>query len=313
MASGIFGQDKEPLHGRAEAAREAAERVSLAFPALLVEAERIAQTVAHGIHGRRRAGTGETFWQYKQYRFGDSTSSIDWRRSARSDEVFVRENEWEAANTVWLWSNINASMEFKSHLSDVSKKERSIIITLALANLLLQAGERVGLMGAAEPPSHHMAAMRRFAHFLTDEAATSEDLPPSVRIPRFSTVVLVGDFLQPIEEINHRLGELAGRDIQGHILQVLDPAEETLPYQGRKEFAEISGPLKLTIGKVEGLRGAYHEKVEAHRRELSHLCRRLGWTFGVHHTDVSPHQALLSLYGRLSGDFATGRASAGGS
>ncbi len=312
MASGASGQGKEPPHGRAEAARDAAERVSSAFPALLVEAERIAQTVAHGIHGRRRAGTGETFWQYKQYRVGDSASAIDWRRSARSDEVFVRENEWEAANTVWLWTNVNASMDFKSHLSDISKKERSVIITLALANLLLQAGERVGILGSPEPPSHHTAAMRRFAHFLTDEAITSDELPPAARISRFSTVVLVGDFLQPIEDISQRLGDLAGRDIQGHIVQVLDPAEETLPYQGRKEFAEISGPLKLTIGKVEGLRGAYHEKVEAHRRELGHLCRRLGWTFGVHHTDVSPHQALLSLYGRLSGDFATGRASVAG-
>lgn len=312
MALGTFGQGKEPPHGRAEAARDAAERVSSAFPALLVEAERIAQTVAHGIHGRRRAGTGETFWQYKQYRFGDSASAIDWRRSARSDEVYVRENEWEAANTVWLWTNVNASMEFKSHLSEISKKERAVIVTLALANLLLQAGERVGMLGLTHPPSHHLAAMRRFAHYLTDDTTTSDDLPPSVRIPRFSTVVLVGDFLQPIEDINQRFGELAGRDIQGHVVQILDPAEETLPYEGRKEFAEISGPLKLTIGKVEGLRGAYHEKVEAHRKELNHLCRRLGWTFAVHHTDVSPHQALLSLYGRLSGDFATGRASVGG-
>ncbi len=312
MASGTFGQGDEPPHGPAEATREAAERVASAFPALLVEAERIAQTVAHGIHGRRRAGTGETFWQYKQYRTGDSVAAIDWRRSARSDEVYVRENEWEAANTVWLWSNLSRSMEFKSHLAEVSKKERGVIITLALANLLLQAGERVGILGSAEPPSHHRGEMGRFAHYFTDAATASEELPPAVRIPRFSTMVLVGDFLQPIDEINQRFGELAGRDIKGHVVQVLDPAEETLPYQGRKEFAEISGPLKLTIGKVEGLRGAYHEKVETHRKELSHLCRRLGWTFGVHRTDVSPHQALLSLYGRLSGDFATGRASGSG-
>ena len=140
-------QGKEPPHGRAEAARDAAERVSSAFPALLVEAERIAQTVAHGIHGRRRAGTGETFWQYKQYRVGDSASAIDWRRSARSDEVYVRENEWEAANTVWLWTNVNASMEFKSHLSEISKKERGVIITLALANLLLASRRARGNAG----------------------------------------------------------------------------------------------------------------------------------------------------------------------
>ena len=102
MALGGFAQRRPPDRDRGDTLREAAERASAAFPALLVEAERIAQTVAFGVHGRRRSGTGETFWQYKHYRFGDSTSAIDWRRSARSDDVYVRENEWEAANTVWL-------------------------------------------------------------------------------------------------------------------------------------------------------------------------------------------------------------------
>ena len=311
MAFSITGQSPTP-HGRTEAVREAAEHAASAFPALLVEAERIAQTVAHGIHGRRRAGVGETFWQYKQYSFGDSAGSIDWRRSARSDDVYIRENEWEAANTVWMWTCLHQCMEFKSHLAEGPKRDRSILITLALAHLLLQAGERVGFMGSPNPPSHHRAAMRRFARYLVRDAEEGEYLPPSVRIPRFSTMVLAGDFLAPLDEIADRFGELAGRDIQGHVIQILDPAEETLPYEGRKEFAEIGGQLKPTIGKVEGLRGEYHQKVEEHRRELSAICRRLGWTFAVHHTDTSPHHALLSLYGRLSGDLSTGRSGAVG-
>lgn len=311
MVFSTLGQKDTP-HGKTEAVREAAEQAASAFPALLVEAERIAQTVAHGIHGRRRSGTGETFWQYKQYRFGDSAATIDWRRSARSDDIFVRENEWEAANTVWLWVCLNPCMEFKSHLAQGTKRDRAILITLALSHLLLQAGERVGILGSPTPPSPHRAAMRRFARYFTHDATDDGILPPVIQIPRFSTMILAGDFLEPIDEIADRFGELAGRDIRGHVLQVLDPAEETLPYEGRKEFAQVGGPLKLTIGKVEGLRGEYHQKVEEHRRELSAICRRLGWTFAVHHTDASPHHALLSFYGRLSGDFASGRAAGAG-
>lgn len=293
--------------------RERAEALSSAFPALLIEADRVAQTVAHGLHGRRRAGIGETFWQYRRYREGDPASAIDWRRSARSENTFIRENEWEAANTVWLWCDLTHSMDFSSHLCDITKRDRAIIITLALANLLLRAGERVGLLGAELAPSVHRYAVRPMARWMTDTgiAKAENGLPPETKLQRFSTCVLIGDFLQPIDHIAERLGEIAGDDIMGHIVQVLDPAEETLPYQGRKEFVEMNGPLKLTIGRVEELREAYQQKISDHRADLSALARRLGWSFTVHHTDASPHQALLGLYGHMSGDFATGRANWG--
>ena len=73
------------------------------LPDLLLEADRISSTVAHGIHGRRRAGPGETFWQFRQYGSLDSATLIDWRRSASSDQLYVREREWEAAHTVLVW------------------------------------------------------------------------------------------------------------------------------------------------------------------------------------------------------------------
>ena len=269
--------------------------------------------MAHGLHGRRRAGIGETFWQYRRYREGDPASTIDWRRSARSENTYIRENEWDAANTVWLWCDLTTSMDFHSHLVEISKRDRAIVLTLALANLLLRGGERVGLLGAEMAPSVHRYAIRPMARWMTDTgvAQADEGLPPETRLRRFSTCVLIGDFLQPIDHIAHRLGEIAGEDVKGHIVQVLDPAEETLPYHGRKEFVEMNGPLKLTIGRVEELRGAYQEKIEPHRAGLSALARRLGWSFTVHHTDTPPQRVLLSLYGHLSGDFATGRANWG--
>ena len=83
-----------------------AESFSQKLPPLLVKAERVAATVMLGVHGRKRAGPGENFWAYRNYSFGDSTQRIDWHKSSKSDSVFIRENEWEAANTLWLWSNL---------------------------------------------------------------------------------------------------------------------------------------------------------------------------------------------------------------
>src|SRR3954465_1655313 len=84
------------------------------MPRLVLEARRIAATVIHGLHGRRRAGSGENFWQYRRFVFGEPARRVDWRRSARDDHLYVREQEWEAAHTVWIWPDRSPSMAFQS-------------------------------------------------------------------------------------------------------------------------------------------------------------------------------------------------------
>src|SRR5215472_8820812 len=91
-----------------------AEQAAAALPPLLVAATRVAATVAQGVHGRRRVGQGETFWQFRQYQPGDSAQRIDWRESAKSQRLYVRETEWEAAQSVWLWRDASASMDYAS-------------------------------------------------------------------------------------------------------------------------------------------------------------------------------------------------------
>src|SRR5580692_11962120 len=75
--------------------------LAAAMPRLILEARRVAATVLHGSHGRRRVGPGENFWQYRRFVSGEPASRVDWRRSARDDHLYVREREWEAAHTVW--------------------------------------------------------------------------------------------------------------------------------------------------------------------------------------------------------------------
>ena len=285
-------------------ARDEAEKLAASLPDLLVEADRIAMTITQGLHGRRRAGIGETFWQYRRYNESDTASAIDWRRSARAQHTYVRENEWEAANTVYLWVDLTASMGFRSHIADVTKRARALVITLALSNLLIGAGERVSVLGSGLTPSPHRTTTRKIGNWLVtdglEQAKTNDGLPPLQQVSRFSNIVLIGDFLAHADDVSERLIKLAGDNITGHLLQVLDPAEETLPYEGRKEFTEVAGPLKLTIGRVEGLRSAYQKKFSDHRQEIAALARRIGWSFNVHHTDASPHRALLSLYSMMS-------------
>lgn len=276
-----------------------ADLASRALPPLLVEAERIAATVIQGIHGRKRAGPGESFWQYRPYGFGDSTSRIDWRKSARSAHVFIRENEWEAANTLWLWSNPSTSMDFKSHLSNVTKRDRAYLLALALASLAVRAHERVGLLGGPQRPGHARGALAPMATWLLQNEGGR--LPVAQQLQRFSTAVLISDFYDPVAEIETAIRSLAGRGVSGHIVQVVDPAEEALPYVGRVEFRDMDGPLKFLAGKTENLREAYVEKFRGHREAVRKIAGSLQWTFTVHHTDQSPARLLMSLHGLIGG------------
>ena len=273
-----------------------------ALPPLLVEAERIAATVILGEHGRNRAGPGESFWQYRPYSFGDSTQRIDWHKSARSDRVFIRENEWEAANTLWVWSSPSVSMTFRSHLSGVTKRERAQLLTLAIASLAVRAQERVSALGSPYAPDHTRSQLVKIADwFLKHEGPA---LPAFARMPRFSSAVLAGDFFDSADDIARAITPVAEAGVKGHLVQVVDPAEETLPYAGRVEFHDMAGPLKFLSSKAETLREAYAEKLAAHRAALRELCRRIGWSFVIHRTDESPTRTLLALHALISGEAA---------
>jgi uncharacterized protein (DUF58 family) len=276
-----------------------AHSIAARMPALLVEAQRVAHTVTHGTHGRRRAGPGETFWQFRHYDHNDSITGIDWRRSGSSDHLFVREREWEAAHTVWLWIDLSPSMRFRSFLSKTPKDSRAVVLGLALAELLARGGERIGVFGKV--PFTGRNATPRVAEVLVRDAQSAKSLPPPARLSRFCECILFSDFLEPVQETAARLEEIAAQGVRGHLVQILDPAEETLPYEGRTEFAASEGGDRVIAGRAETLRERYQERMQAHRTSLAAAAKRLNWSFIVHHTDRPAEEVVLVLHNRLAG------------
>jgi uncharacterized protein (DUF58 family) len=277
-----------------------AEGLSARLPPLLVAAERVAATVAQGVHGRRRVGTGETFWQFRRYAAGDPAHRIDWRQSAKSRAIFVRETEWEAAQSVWLWRDRSPSMVWRSSDALPTKRERADLLLMAVACLLVRGGERFSLLGTGRPPAGNAVALGRAALEVAGDALPGAGLPPVQPLPRHANCVLIGDFLSPLEKIQAALGGLARGGLRGHLVQVLDPAEETLPFDGRVEFEGLEGEGDLLVPRVETIRAAYHEKLANHRAGLESLCRAAGWTFLTHRTDRPAQAAVLTLWGALA-------------
>ncbi|TCL74735.1 DUF58 domain-containing protein [Rhizobium sp. BK251] len=292
-----IGQIVSPTPG-SEALSRARSRAVL-IPDCLVEAKRIANTVIAGWHGRRKRGIGENFWQFRPYTDGESLSRIDWRRSARDDHTYVRDREWEAAHTIWLWADMSPSMMYKSSFGSVSKESRALVIMLALAEILARSGERIGCPGVMEPVSARNAA-ERLATALAHAPLTS-GLPDTRMIRGWSDIVLIGDFLDDVDKIMERLGPLAQRGLRGYVVEVADPAEELFPYDGRTEFTDPETGAKLVSGRAENVREAYTRAYLARRENLGETLRHLGWNFVSHRTDHLASEALVAIHMYLSG------------
>ncbi|MDR3374871.1 MAG: DUF58 domain-containing protein, partial [Ancalomicrobiaceae bacterium] len=277
---------------------KSARTLSAALPDVLVEAHRVAATVAAGWHGRRQSGPGETFWQFRPFMPGEAASRVDWRKSARDDHLQVREREWESAHTVWLWPDLSASMDYRSDLARVTKRDRAVVILLAVADLLARGGERVGLPGLMLPTPDRRA-LERVARALT-RLPHGPILPAGQDFRRFQDLIVVGDFLDGIAAIAPTLIDIAAAGTRGHIVQVLDPAEETFPFVGRIEFRDPETGERILAGRAESWAAAYRAKFDAEREELKALARRLGWSYILHHTDRSAAEPLLALHARLA-------------
>jgi uncharacterized protein (DUF58 family) len=278
---------------------DAAEQLAASLPPLLVRAERLASAVSLGVHGRRKAGIGQSFWQFHRYRLGDASSAIDWRQSARSDHLYVREREWEAAQSVWLWRDGSPTMRFSS--GGDSKIDRASLLALALAVLLVRGGERVALFGEHEAPSASRAAYRRMGYALCERAPKDDAIPPELPLPQKAQFVWFGDFLAPIDAIEAALRRLTASQAGGRLVHIIDPAEEDFPYLGRTRFEASQGEQSRILGRAESVRGAYRARFKAHGEALTALARRFGWNYLAHRTDRAPQAALVALYADLSG------------
>jgi uncharacterized protein (DUF58 family) len=301
-----IGEVTPPVATRDALARA---RTRAAFvPDLLVEARRVVNTVISGWHGRRRRGVGENFWQFRPFVEGDAVGRIDWRRSARDEHTYVRDREWEAAHTVWLWADPSPSMLYKSSLATVSKESRALVLILALAELLSRSGERIAWPDLTDPMSARNGAERlatRLAH-----APAAPQLADWGQVRRFSDVIIASDFLDDPTETKRWLDPLTRRGVRAHLLEVADPAEESFPYAGRTEFQDPETDERLTAGRAEVVAEDYRHYYQARREDLASWAKRQGWSYTVNHTDRLASEALVKLHLALSADpgFGSGRA-----
>ncbi len=280
--------------------RASAEALGQSLPPLLAAADHLAATVILGEHGRRRAGMGDEFWQYRPAHAGDSARMIDWRRSARSDAHFVREREWQAAQTVTLWVDTAASMNFTGDKSREPKADRARLLALALAVLLLRGGERVGLAGDSAPARSGRAQLDRLAlAMLAGDDADDYGEADTTGMVGHGRAVFVSDFMGDLPGVEAALARASDRGVRGALVQVLDPAEEDFPFDGRTIFESMGGSLRHETLRAGDLRARYLARLAERKDRLAALARASGWHYHCHHTGQGAQGALLWLYRAL--------------
>jgi len=293
--------ESRPRDVEAGAVRQAtagAHSLAAAMPRLVLEARRVAATVIHGLHGRRRAGSGENFWQYRRFVSGEPAQNVDWRRSARDDHLYVREREWEASHTIWIWPDRSPSMAFTSALASDSKLARALVVAFALAEVLVQGGERVGVPGLMRPTASRNV-IEKMAEAILHETGERPSLPPAFAPSPLAEIVMLSDLWSPIAEVRATISQLSASGAHGHVVQIVDPAEESFPYSGRIEFIEPEGAGSITAGRAETWRSDYQGLIGRHRDAIRAETDRRAWSFAIHRTDRPATELLLALHARM--------------
>ena len=278
-----------------------AEETAGKLPDLLAEVDRVASTMMQGFHGRKKKGVGEAFWQYSE--FFDQVHErrkIDWRRSAREDRLYVKENEWEASESVFLWRDNSPGMDWKgnSEKTKYTKKQTAEILMLALAKLLTNVDERVAMIGTS-------GTLSRKIDGLVGELSADLDTNPDAwknlgqkgkPLPKDGFAVIFSDFFADPEEVQQAIGRLADRGVKGHLVQILDREEIDFPFEGNIRFEDLNTDDTVRIPKAEAIRREYKQELHKKHKELSDMARRIGWGYTVHITDEPLHDGLMPFY-----------------
>lgn len=273
--------------------RADAEAIARQLPGLTLQAA-AADLVHPGAAGRKRAGSGEQFWQYRRYAQTDAADRIDWRRSARGDEYFVRETELETARTILFWADPHAGFNWAGDPGRETKADRARVIMLALGLTLAKDGERIGLLSGARAPSLGKSAPDKLAEDLLSPHEAPLQPPRSQAL-----AVIASDFYDGAESWRSRLAPLAQKCRHGVLLSVSDPIEHEFPYTGRTRFNRPGTTLDRLFGRAETVREAYLEKLAAHEASLQDLANAMGWALVKHRTDQTGLRGAAALFAAL--------------
>ncbi len=219
-----------------------------------------------GQHAQNRGGAGHDFWQYREFQPGDHARDADWRQSARTDRVLIRQKEKETQKKSTIWLQNDSDMHFGGSKGSFTKYETGAVIALTLNMMGQEHHDIVTLSGVGAVPSDDLT------HILADAdyAPSPDDLPGQ-------ELTLIGDFTAAMQTLEDDLFKAIPPHKKVTLLQILDPLELDLPFSGRTIFERMQN--REHVLSVETIRAIYKDRLAQHCALLSDLCRERNWTY----------------------------------
>jgi uncharacterized protein (DUF58 family) len=283
--------------------RHRAEDVSAGLPSLMAAAEKAVATLHSGEHAQRKTGSGEKFWQFRPYDPGDQPQDIDWRQSAKGDHLYIRQKEQQTAQNILFWVQNDQGMNLHHARALTSKYESGIILSLALAILLTHAGEHVGAMNDPSRTGRSAHAVDKLGMSLCQRPLplpAGPVLPVSATLPKRTSLVLSGDFMQPPAALDMSLRVLSEQASQGLLVQILDPLEYDLPHHGRAIFRPLDDAGEFPIANVASIRAAYQQRLKDHIETVRKIALRHRYGHVLYVTRDDPRAALSSAWRQMA-------------
>ncbi len=280
--------------------REQAENSTLSLPALMIKSENIADNVIHGEHVKRKSGSGEKFWQFREYDQSDRPQDIDWRQSAKSDQIFIKQKEWQITRKVFLWCASGKTMDFRSIHTNFSKQETAQITALSIVLLLKKAKEQIGIFGETQT-GRSEETINKIARYLYNKSKSDDFLPSehNLTLPKHAYFIGVGDFLSPITDIEKCFKTISNQTQNAFIIQTLDPEEINLNFKGRIRFKGLNDAEEI-IDNVSSIRDNYSQRMSNHIDAIKSLCHLYGWNYVLHISDNDIENTLRYIWEMIS-------------
>ena len=273
---------------------KASDEYASLLPKIMFESSILSRNIIEGLHASRISGKGEDFWQFKEYRQGDSLSSIDWRKSAALNKVLVKQKENETAKTIYFYFDKTRSMFFKSKKNLQNKHYIAILLQLTLSRLFLKNRENVFHFKTDKSMIKCSNDLSSFNEsFLFEE--NSINYPSKSMMANNSICFIISDFLYDINIVKNFLINLKQNNISGFLIQILDPLEIDFNIKENLILNDLETNAKLKVDESNKFKDFYNKKLKDLQNNLIDLSKHSNWSYILHNTSKNIKPILLEI------------------
>jgi uncharacterized protein (DUF58 family) len=274
-----------------------------------LKARLVVEGYVSGLHQSPYHGFSVEFAEHREYVPGDDLRYVDWKVFGKSDRYYLKQYEQETNFSCWLLLDTSESMDYRSEGVAMSKLDYARHVAAALAWLVVQQQDAVGLatfdhdvsnfIRASSQPSH----LKHLIHLLETTPAQGEtSLGPILhglaeRVRKRGLVVLLSDLFDDVDSVLRGLKHFRHRRHDVSILHVVDPAEQDFPFEDPTLFKGLEG-LGRQMTDPKALKQAYRREFEEFLAHVRRGCRDLHMDHVLLRTDTPLDVALRSFLTR---------------